>query len=255
MEFDRRSAADPRTVARCIPGFFDALFPQLAPAFVSHLNKTAVRVDDCIPISPELVSASGLQPAMLFEIAVAAGDQLLAGAQSIDWDESFRVALLRQRRHFDAQLPECLALEDISIAAQLSKNLVKMMSALRESLPHGSVAMSPVIPGYHWISSGVGDYSVGQCLIEVKCTNKHFSSSDYRQIIMYWLLSYAAAVEGGPPEWSTGVLLNPRLNLMVSFSFTEIIRNVGAGRSKVDILELFSSIVCGRANPMLEAEL
>jgi hypothetical protein len=83
-------------------------------------------------------------------------------------------------------------------------------------------------------------------LIEVKCTNKHFSSSDYRQIVIYWLLSYFSAIERDDEEWSHGVLINPRMNLSVRFSFDELIRIIAADRSKVDILELFSSMIVSR---------
>jgi hypothetical protein len=97
-----------------------------------------------------------------------------------------------------------------------------------------------VIPGFQWIASGVGDFSVGSTLIEVKCTGKRFSSSDYRQILMYWILSYAAAIEGGTQEFSEGILLNPRLNFILRLPFKELTALLGAGRSKVELLEVFS---------------
>jgi hypothetical protein len=38
-------------------------------------------------------------------------------------------------------------------------------------------------------------------------------------------------------------LENPRLNLFVKFSFDEIISVIGGGRSKVELVELFSAIL------------
>lgn len=45
------------------------------------------------------------------------------------------------------------------------------------------------------------------------------------------------------PEWAIGVLLNPRRNKVVEISFNELIDIAAAGKSKIEILELFSSIV------------
>lgn len=60
---------------------------------------------------------------------------------------------------------------------------------------------------------------------------------------MYWLLSYASAIEDKSTEWKYGVLLNPRLNKYIEFDFTDLVKIFGAGRSKIEILELFSSII------------
>ena len=99
------------------------------------------------------------------------------------------------------------------------------------------------IPGFQCVGSSVGDFSIGRALIEVKCSNKHFISSDYRQILMYLLLSYCAALETGATEWADGVLVNPRLNRVVRFSFNGLIPIVGAGKSKVELVELFSTML------------
>jgi hypothetical protein len=251
MASERLLANDPRTVARDIPGIFDALFPQLAPGVVAHFNRKSYAAADCEPIPPELVAASSLQRAMLFEVAIAAGEQLIAGNDQIDWDICLRVAVDRQRRHFDAKLPDVLSAADKIAAQWVARNLVTMLNQIKAAGGDEVLVRSPNIPGYQWIASGVGDFSVGTRLIEVKCTNRHFSSSDYRQIVMYWLLGYASSVENGTPEWSEGILINPRLNYIVKLPFDEIISVIGAGRSKVEILELFSSMVGDRTFHMV----
>jgi hypothetical protein len=243
MAPDRLPANDPRTVARDIPGIFDALFPQLAPGVVAYFNRKSCPVADCEPVPVKLVAASNLHRAMLFEVSVAAGEQLLAGDDPVDWDICLKVAVGRQRRHFDAKLPDTLSTADKTVARWVASNLVVMLNQIQTETGAGPVVCSPNIPGYQWIASGVGDFSVGTHLIEVKCTNKHFSSSDYRQIVMYWLLTYASSVENGAPEWSDGILVNPRLNHIVKLPFDEIISVIGAGRSKVDLLELLSSMI------------
>lgn len=248
MIAQRLPAKDPRTIARDIPGILDSLFPQLVPGVVAHFNRRSRPATGCKAVAQELVDASNLQRAMLFEVAVAAGEQLIAGTDQIDWSVCLNVAVARQRRHFDAKVPDGLSESDMTVALSVATNLKAMVEQIRTDAAGESVVHSPLIPGYQWIASGVGDFSVGMRLIEVKCTNKHFSSSDYRQIVMYWLLGYAASVESGTAEWSEGVLLNPRLNLVLRLPFNEIISVTSAGRSKVELLELFSSMVGDRAS-------
>jgi hypothetical protein len=190
-----------------------------------------------------LIEASDLERAMLFELAVAAGEQLMSGNASVDWDTCLRAAVARQRRHFDAKFPDQLSSWDRDVALMVATNLVALLDEVSAESGGARVTRSPVVPGFQWIRTGVGDFSVGRWLIEVKCTHKHFSSSDYRQILMYWLLGYAASIERGMVEWSHVVLLNPRLNLMLRLSFSEIVSATSAGKSKVELLELFSSMV------------
>lgn len=247
MATERHPANDPRSVARDIPGIFDALFPQLTPGVVAHFNRKSYAAADCEPVPPKLVAASNLQRAMLFEVAVAAGEQLIAGNDQVEWDICLKVAVGRQRQHFDAKLPDFLSTADKTVAQWVARNLVAMLNGIKAAGGDEVLVSSPNIPGYQWIASGVGDFSVGMRLVEVKCTNKHFSSSDYRQIVMYWLLGYASSVEHGTPEWSHGILMNPRLNCIVKLPFNEVISVIGAGRSKVELLELFSSMVGDRS--------
>lgn len=243
MVFNRLPAKDPRTVARDIPGIFDALFPQLIPGVVAHFNRTAISFADCKALPDEFVKASDLNRAMLFEVAFARGEQLIAGIKEAHWDTCLKIAVERQQRHFDAKLPDALATADETVADWVAKNLVSMLNRIQATAKNHPLVRSPTIPGYQWIASGCGDFSLGTRIIEVKCTNKHFSASDYRQIVMYWLLSYASSIENGIPEWTNGILINPRLNYVLELSFDEIIAVIGAGRSKVELLELFSSMV------------
>ena len=242
----RSVAHDPRTIARDIPGVLDTLFPHLVQGVVASINRRAVSLSQLRAVPVELVEASKLQKAMLFEVAVAVAEQLLDQRQSIDWDACLEVAVKRQQRYFDAVAPQALSTNDREVAQWAAQNLATMLKKIQSQSPNEELNRAPEIPGYQWIASGVGDFSVGDTLIEVKCTNKHFSSSDYRQVLMYWLLSYCSAIESGSKEWSKVVLANPRLNLLLEFSFDEIIAVVGGGRSKVDLVESFSAILSDR---------
>jgi hypothetical protein len=123
MVTKRLPANDPRTIARDIPGLFDALFPQLIPGFVTNLNRQSIQVPACEAVSSDLVSASSLQKAMLFEVAVAAAEQLITDHGAIDWDACLSVALQRQRKHFDAKLTSHLSAIDKEISLRVATNL------------------------------------------------------------------------------------------------------------------------------------
>jgi hypothetical protein len=251
MGTERFLANDPRTIARNIPGIFEVLFPQLTPGVVTHFNRESRVVANFEPVSVEFIAKSALQRAMLFEIAVAVAEQLLSGIQEIDWEIGLNLAISRQKRHFDAKLPDSLSATDQIVTQTVARNLVAMLNQIQEGAGNQTLVRSPNIPGYQWIASGVGDFSVGTRLIEVKCTNKHFSSADYRQLVMYWLLGYASSVENGIPEWTDGILINPRLNYLVQLPFNQMIGVISAGRSKVELLEIFSSLVGDHAFQML----
>lgn len=236
----RRPVFDPRTVAREIPGLFDEVLPQLTPSVVTAFNRDAQNCQ-CEPVSAEDVAASTLQHAMLFELGFAVGEMLVSTGH-IDWHSCIERAVTRQRRHFDARIPESIPDNDRGIALRVGENLALMLRELAESRP-GAIVLAPSVPGFQWIASGHGDFSIGNALIEVKCSAKNFSSSDYRQLTMYWLLSYASAVESDHAEWSEGILLNPRSGQYVAFQFNDFLRIVSAGRTKADILGLFASMV------------
>ncbi len=250
MAFNRLPARDPRTVARDIPGVFDALFPRLVPGVVAHYNRQAT-VNSGIERLPEkFVKCSLLSRSMLFEIAYARGEQLLQGKTEAEWQACVDIAVKRQRRHFDASIPEAISETDMAAAEWVANNMAAILGDLATEYS-SPLQSSPSIPGYEWIASGNGDFAIADTLIEVKCTARHFSASDYRQLVMYWLLSYAAAVENDAAEWKWGILTNPRLNLTVRFTFQDILSVIAAGRSKVQLLELFRSIASDPASKEL----
>ncbi len=231
---------DPRAIARNVPGIFDILFPQLTPGIVAHLNRTS-EVFKTGPIDEGLVAECSLQHAMLFEISVAAGECLLRTGE-IDWGQSFRLALERQRKYFDADLPAEMSNQDRAVSTLVARNMVEMIRALTFNSESG-VDVSPYIPGCKWCDSGTGDFSSSSTLIEVKCTHRNFTAPDYRQLLIYWLLSYLSEIEGKGQEWSYGVLLNPRSAKYVTIDFTDLIGLIGGGRSKIEISELFLSLL------------
>ncbi|WP_256943450.1 hypothetical protein [Achromobacter xylosoxidans] len=179
---------------------------------------------------------------MLFELGYTVGERLLEGKTGIDWPSCFAETLRRQRAYFDAKLPDQLTAWDQSLAETVGRNLASSMIDMSHASGH-PIVIRPRIPGLEWIANGHGDFALGSTLIEVKCTAKRFSSADYRQVAIYWLLSYAASVEGRGAEWENFVLLNPRSGMKVSMKFDTFLSVISSGRTKVDILKLFQSLV------------
>jgi hypothetical protein len=236
----RLTLRDPRTVAREIPGVFDAIFPQLTPGVVAHFNRTA-EYSDIPKISHQRVVESRLQSAMLFEIAFALGEARIV-KENYTLEECIKIAVNRQRRYFDAKLPTEVTSHDLEIAEDVASNMERMISAISTEAGLPALAQ-PSIPGLLWIGSGKADFSVGNKLIEVKCSGRNFSAADYRQVAMYWLLSYAKAIENDSMEWTSASLVNPRLSMRVDIDLDNFLHIVSAGRSKVDIFQMFTQIL------------
>lgn len=189
------------------------------------------------------VDGSTLQNSMLFELSVARTEMLLGGHQQPDWKACLKTATDRQKRHFDAKLPAELSSEDIALAEWSAQNLLKMLSDTAQQYPQHELVRSPFIPGLGWISSGVGDFSLGPILIEVKHTDRNFIAGDFRQILIYWLLRYAASIEQDGEVWTDCLLLNPRRNSALLINFDYLIRSASPNLSRLEVYELLRSIV------------
>lgn len=240
----RTAQVDPRTVAREIPGLLKEVFPQLTPGIVAHFNDGS-RILYVDRVSPGLLAASRLQRSMLFELAYAVGESLLLGAPSIDWDHCFALAVKRQSVYFDAQPPGQLGKADAAIAEIVGRNLARNLGDWSRTRQQPLV-IRPNIPGFEWVSSGQGDFSLGRTLIEVKNTVKRFSAADYRQVAIYWLLNYASAIEGRGEGWHDFILFNARSGEQVSMTYDAFLKVISSGRTKVEILQRFQTLVGNR---------
>jgi hypothetical protein len=234
---------DPRSVAREIPGILDEIFPQLTPGIVAHFNSQASKFE-VRELPPALLSNSKLQRAMLFELGYTVAERIMTGG-AYDWTECVDATLQRQRAFYDAKLPDEIEPADLTLAEIVAQNLTTRLQAMgqQQNLP---IVLRPPIPGLEWIASGQGDFAIGSTLIEVKCAAKRFSAADYRQVAIYWLLSFAAAVESKGHEWQDFVLLNPRRGEQVSMRFDSLLSTISSGRTKIDILQVFQSLVGSR---------
>jgi len=242
MSFLRLPTKDPRTIARDIPGISDLLFPQLLPTFVMQINHDAITLPNCKPIDEQVMQRSSTSASMLFEVAYVRAEQMLKN-EDLDWEKSINTAVARQSKFFDAKLIDNLTISEKSIIDQTATNLFNSLHYIQASKDINPIMASPKIFGYQWVAEGNGDFSIGKTLIEVKCSSKNFSSSDYRQILMYWLLSMTHSLKSEDCEWKYGILLNPRLNKMIEFKFSELIKLISAGRNKLELLEIFSHII------------
>ncbi|WP_244479609.1 hypothetical protein [Methylobacterium sp. Leaf111] len=184
-------------------------------------------------VPESLIKKSNLQKAMLFELASARAEDLLRGIFSENWTEYLRLASIRQQKHYDAQIPTSLNEWDIKAAEHAAKNLVTILEIVKGQYPTTSLEHSPLIPGLGWIASGHGDFSLGSILIEVKHTEQNFRSGDFRQVLMYWLLRYARAVEKSSDVWSEVMLINPRRNAALIVSFNYLLKSASAQLNQI----------------------
>jgi len=243
MPFSRLPARDPRTVARDIPGVLDILFPRLTGGLVHALNAAMFSFPGINAIPSEMIDDSSLQKAMMFELSVARAESLLQGGEVASWDECLAIASKRQRRHFDARIPEKLEPSDILVADQAARNLVAMLNSVQSQRPSVILEYAPLIPGLGWVASGNGDFAIGSTLIEVKHTERNFGAGDFRQILMYWLLRYARTVENDDNMWSEVLLLNPRRNAALLVNYHHLLRSASASSNPVELVELLRSTV------------
>ena len=243
MPANRLPARDPRTIARDIPGVLDILFPRLTGGLVKALNANMFTFIGIEAIPAEAIEASSLQNAMLFEISMARAESELRGGGAASWDKCLKVASSRQRRHFDARIPEKLEPSDISVVDHAARNLVAMLDSIRAQQPSTILEHAPLIPGLGWVASGNGDFALGTTLIEVKHTRRNFGASDFRQVLMYWLLQYARTVENNGEVWSEVLLLNPRRNAALLVNYDHLLRSASASSNRVELVELLRSAV------------
>lgn len=243
MSSRRLPIRDPRTVARDIPGIVDAIFPRIRGGLVADLNRSVTHLPDLAPIPDHMVLHSGVQPSMLFEVAVARAEQILLGVKIANWGQCLIEAAARQRKHFDAKIPEGLGAPDIDVAEWAAGNLIAMLKAASEMEGGREIECRPVIPGFGWIASGFGDFSVGNALIEVKHTDRNFVSGDFRQVLLYWLLRYASSLEGDGYAWSHFYLLNPRRNTALHLQFDYLTEVASGGLNRIDIYERLRALV------------
>lgn len=237
---------DPRTVARDIPGFFEVVFPGLTPGLVAHFNATARSVK-YETVTDEQVRRSSLNPALLFEVACVRTDKLIKHSPDADvarlcLDEAWT----RQSKFYDSRYVESIGDEDWGLARIVSSSLYGMLRELSQEDADG-IVIRPPIRGCQWIASSAGDYSIGECLIEVKCSSGNFSGADYRQVLMYWILSLIADMEGRGRAWSNAVLVNPRRGLVVDLDIPSFLPIVGRGATNVEMMQRFLAAIGERS--------
>jgi len=243
MPSGRLPLRDPRTVARDIPGVLDILFPRLSGGLVQSLNKGLQRIDGISPVPESMIEQSSLQKAMLFELASVRAELILQRDNPPSWEECLVLAVSRQRRHFDAKIPVSLSPLDMAVAERSAANLVTMLHEFEVHNPESRLEIAPRIPGLGWIAPGNGDFSLGVHLIEVKHTNRNFVAGDFRQVLMYWLLKYAATVETNEQAWSDVILVNPRRNCWLQVNFDYLLKAASANLNRVELSELLRSVL------------
>lgn len=241
--FLRLPTKDPRTIARDIPGISQILFPQLTSGFVGSLNKTIRSYCGIKAIDESLIQQSSLRASVLFEFSYVIAEKKLNG-KDVNYNQCFDIAVEKQNRYYDyVANGEIITDLEIKIGSSVATNLVGILKNISER-KRKDIIVSPYISGYEWIANSRGDFSIGDSLIEVKCSNKNFSSLDYRQILIYFLLNYIKTLSSSTETcYQTLILVNPRLNKVVEFNADDLLFDVSAGRSKIEVIQQFFTII------------
>ena len=113
-----------------------------------------------------------------------------------------------------------------------------MLNSVQEQRTSVNLEHAPLIPGLGWVTPGAGDFAIGSMLIEVKHTERNFGASDFRQVLMYWLLRYAWIIENDRDVWSEVLLLNPRRNTALLINYNHLLRSASALLNPVELVEL-----------------
>lgn len=238
----RSGLIDPRSVARDVPGLFEIVFPGLTPGLVAHLNATS-RPLDGKAIDDEDLRDAKLGPALLFEVACVRADRLFDQDEDADDPQScLAEAWRRQSRFYDAKRAEWIGDQDWWIACTVGNSLHEALSDVARFYGQ-SIVVRPLVPGCQWIATSCGDYSIGERLVEVKCIAGNFSGADYRQVLIYWMLSLLADVEGRGKVWKEATLINPRRQLMVDLDLPNFLTIVGRGATHIEMMQRFMSVI------------
>jgi hypothetical protein len=181
------------------------------------------------------------RPSLVFEIAIALTEQSIETGSST-WSTALGTAVSRQRRYFDAAIPEAVDESSQAFAKLVAQRLLAMFGTVgREGLD--PIVAKPKIPGFDWIDSGEGDFEIGSTIIEVKCTAKPFSANDLRQILVYGLLREIDTLERGGRRWEHAILLNPRRGTMLQVSMNELC-TLSSGDSEIcSVIQRFRQAV------------
>lgn len=240
MTFLRLPFKDPRTLSRDIPGFSEILFPGLVPGLVAGLNRSRAPMNSIEKISDSLFRGITIAPAMMYEIAYARAEMLVQN-EPLNREAYLQKAFAMQSKYFDAVIPAEISPSEEILINKASENL---SIGLNEILGDVAVEVAPRVPGLEWISSSKADFSFSDTLVEVKFIAKNFTSSDYRQLLLYWLLNFAYSLEHKEcKNWSRGVLFNPRQAIYVEVDLLSFHNLVSGGRNIIETVELLKSVV------------
>lgn len=232
---------DPRNLAREVPGILGLIFPRLNNIIVKNLNKKTIKINN-LECLESLTKISDMSHAMLFEISMCYAVDILDSGNNANFNKSVERAISKQRKYYDAQIPNNITDNDIKIIKLSASNLLKMIKYIKKENENCDLKSNPIIPGFGWINNAKGDFYNENILVEVKHTNSNFRAKDYRQVLMYYLLKYSNAIKKNENIWKECILINPRKNLYLSINFSELIYLL-SGSDELEAYNLFRVII------------
>lgn len=240
--FNRLPTKDPRTIARDIPIIFNILFPRLTSGVVTQYNQLPESLSSISSLNSEMTKSSYRSAAFIYEMGYAKANQIISGEPE-NWQVCHQKAYEKQSRFYDFNSPHHPTEEDKKIIEKLARNLVQILISLKQT-PNENIILNPEIAGFSWIANSRGDYAISSSLIEAKCSKSDFSMADFRQVLIYWLLSYLDSLKSqNNNEWENLILVNPRLNKILKINVETILPVISDDKSKPEIVHKFRELI------------
>jgi hypothetical protein len=122
------------------------------------------------------------------------------------------------------------------IGAELSKFEWQEVYELRDRIDgythwKSHTEFSPAVPGCGVVDRSVADVIAGDELVEIKAVSRRFRSIDFRQVLTYSAMFYAAE-----RKFTTVTILNPRGSYLISVSLDQLASSA-SGKSAVELLQ------------------
>lgn len=117
-------------------------------------------------------------------------------------------------------------------------DIAERLNSFRRRLALSELVVFPSLPGCGWVDSCHADLFAGGILFEVKAGDRHFHSSDFRQLLCYCALNFSAKRY----DIDNVCLVNPRTGRYIGEQLERLCQRT-SGRPAVEILSEIVSYI------------
>ncbi len=248
---------DLREFSRNFGGLLNEIFPLMNSGFINGFNeKYEIGLNFLDDISVSLMQETNIMEAFLFEFCLVFCEARISD-NTLDLRRKFSSlwaqTILKQKKYYDCHIKKSSALSSseldaiVNVAHKILNNFLIMKEKLTRLQTENNldIVISPVIPGFGTLDPSYADYSIGETLIEVKCTKSKFSTADYNQVFIYWLLStmWNVLVDNKALLYKNFSLVNLRRGELIYINGFDFAYIVSGGKNFQSIIQMFSNIL------------